>query len=131
MRVIPRHAPPRTAGLYNRRQGKYIFWMNFVRFLCVIYWRPPDMSRILRTRGGAAAAIGGALVIALGLLSANATESSGRGATELGAQATATVQATGVSEIGSTNGIVALGIITVMIVVAAVAWHRLAFSREQ
>ena len=131
MRMIRRHAPPRTAGLYNRRQGKYIFWMSFVRFLCVIYWRPPDMSRIFRTRGRAAAAIGAALVIALGLLSANGTVSSATRAAELGAQTTTTAQTNGVSEIGSTNGIVALGIITVMIVMAAVAWHRLAFSREQ
>jgi len=130
MRMIPRHAPPRTAGLYNRRPSKYIFWMSFVRFFCVIYWRRPDMSRIFRTRGGAAAGIGAAIVIALGLLSANGTVSSATRAAELGAQTTTTAQANGVSEIGSTNGIVALGIITVMIVVAAVAWHRLAFSRE-
>ena len=74
--------------------------------------------------------IGAAIVLALGVLSGRPATPSGTAMAAVAAQATATVQSTGRSEIGSTDGIVLLGILTVMIVVIPVVWYRVIWSRE-
>lgn len=88
------------------------------------------MTQTFRTRLRLAGMIGAVVVIAFLLLSVSRTEPLRTTTALAAAQATTPTQPTTTSEIGSTDGIVVLGIFMVMIVLIPVVWYRVLWKRE-